>query len=102
MPIAAPGIPPVYWSYLQKGGAYSTRSLQMILQDAKVKAGVRKEGSMHAFRHSFATHLLEGGTDISIIQQLLGHNDIKTTLRYTHVSKITLNKVVSPLDKLKF
>ncbi len=82
------------------GGAYTSRSLNRIMQDAKQKAGIKKEGSIHAFRHSFATHLLEGGTDISIIQKLLGHNDIKTTLRYTHVSKIELQKVQSPLDKL--
>lgn len=84
----------------QHGGAYSARSLQLILKQAKQKAGVKKEGSTHAFRHSFATHLLEGGTDLSIIQKLLGHNDIKTTLRYTHVSKSTLEKIISPLDKL--
>ncbi len=84
----------------QQGGAYSARSLQLIIKQAKGKAGVKKEGSIHAFRHSFATHLLEGGTDLTIIQKLLGHNDIKTTLRYTHVSNATLQKVVSPLDKL--
>jgi site-specific recombinase XerD len=85
----------------QQGGSYSTRSLQLILKKAKQKAGVKKAGSIHAFRHSFATHLLEGGTDLSIIQKLLGHNDIKTTLRYTHVSNATLQKIISPLDKLK-
>jgi integrase/recombinase XerD len=79
---------------------YSTRSLQLMLKDAKQKAGVTKEGSMHALRHSFATHLLEGGTDLTIIQKLLGHNDIKTTLRYTHVSNKLLQNVKSPLDKL--
>lgn len=84
----------------QSGGAYSSRSLNMIMHHAKVKAGVKKEGSIHAFRHSFATHLLEGGTDISIIKQLLGHNDIRTTLRYTHVAITALQKVQSPLDKL--
>ncbi len=83
----------------QTGTQYSTRSLNLIMQQAKQKAGVKKEGSIHAFRHSFATHLLEGGTDISIIQKLLGHNDIKTTLRYTHVAKHLLSKIQSPLDK---
>ncbi len=84
----------------QTGGVYSARSLQKIISEAKTKAGVTKEGSIHALRHSFATHLMEGGTDLSIIQKLLGHNDIKTTLRYTHVSKATIGKVKSPLDKL--
>jgi site-specific recombinase XerD len=86
----------------QTGTQYSTRSLSLVMQQAKLKAGVKKEGSIHAFRHSFATHLLEGGTDITIIQKLLGHNDIKTTLRYTHVSNVMINKVKSPLDKLDF
>ena len=84
----------------QSGNSYTARSLSKIMQSAKQKAGVKKQGSIHAFRHSFATHLLESGTDISIIQKLLGHNDIKTTLRYTHVSKVELQKVKSPLDKL--
>jgi site-specific recombinase XerD len=84
----------------QTGGVYSARSLQKIISEAKTKAGVTKEGSIHALRHSFATHLMEGGTDLSIIQKLLGHNDIKTTLRYTHVSKAAIGKVKSPLDKL--
>jgi integrase/recombinase XerD len=86
----------------QNGGAYSKRSLNLIMQQAKQKAGVQKAGSIHAFRHSFATHLLESGTDISIIQRLLGHNDIHTTLRYTHVANTTLAKVKSPLDDLQF
>jgi integrase/recombinase XerD len=86
----------------QSGGVYSTRSLNLIMQQAKQKAGVKKAGSIHAFRHSFATHLLESGTDISIIQKLLGHNDIHTTLRYTHVANTTISKIKSPLDDLRF
>lgn len=92
--------PKVFLFEGQKGSQYSTRSLNMIMQQAKLRAGVKKEGSIHAFRHSFATHLLEGGTDLSVIQRLLGHNDIKTTLRYTHVSKTMIQKIQSPLDKL--
>lgn len=84
----------------QEGGPYSKRSVQAIVTAAKQKSGVRKEGNVHALRHSFATHLLEGGTDLRIIQTLLGHNDLKTTLRYTHVSTATISKVISPLDKL--
>ena len=64
------------------------------------KAGINKKAGIHSLRHSFATHLLEHGTDISLIQQLLGHNDIKTTLLYTHVSKKELHKVKSPLDRI--
>ncbi|HRH50220.1 MAG TPA: tyrosine-type recombinase/integrase [Panacibacter sp.] len=54
----------------------------------------------HSLRHSYATHLLENGTDITYIQKLLGHNDIKTTLRYTHVSNKDIGKIESPLDKI--
>jgi len=59
-----------------------------------------KNVGIHGLRHSFATHLLEAGTDISFIQELLGHNDLKTTLRYTHVSKQTIKNIQSPLDKI--
>jgi integrase/recombinase XerD len=90
--------------YLFEGAAagqtYSTRSLEEVIQQAKQKAGVIKPGSIHALRHSFATHLLERGTDISMIQKLLGHNDLKTTLRYLHTTNKDLLKIVSPLDSL--
>jgi len=84
------------------GGPYSVRSAQQILQNAKFAAGIHKKGSIHMLRHSYATHLMEGGTDIRIIQELLGHNSIKTTMRYTHVSRKDIGKIVSPLDKLKW
>mgnify|MGYP001195821751 CR=1 FL=1 len=81
---------------------YSTRSLQIVLADAKEKAGVMKPGSVHALRHSFATHLLDKGTDVTMIMKLLGHNSIKTTLRYLHVTNRDLLHVMSPLDDLSF
>lgn len=84
----------------QYGGRYSSRSVQMIFKKALSRAGVNKTVGVHGLRHSFATHLLENGTDIKFIQELLGHNDIKTTLRYTHVSQKSLRKVKSPLDML--
>ncbi len=83
-----------------KGDPYSTRSLQEVLQSAKKKAGVIKPGSIHSLRHSFATHLIEKGTDVTMIQKLLGHNDIKTTLIYLHTSNKNLLKIISPLDDL--
>lgn len=84
----------------QYGGQYSTRSIEEVMKYAKKKAGVKKKGSIHAIRHSFATHLLEAGTDIFTIKELLGHNSIRTTGIYAHVSKKHISKVQSPLDKL--
>jgi integrase/recombinase XerD len=84
----------------EDGGAYSTRSAQQIIKAAKQKLGILKKGSIHMLRHSYATHLLENGTDIRYIQALLGHNDIKTTIRYTHVASKITSKIQSPLDVL--
>jgi site-specific recombinase XerD len=86
----------------QPGTPYSTRSAQEVLKKAKGKAGILKQGSIHMLRHSYATHLLEGGTDIRYIQELLGHNNLQTTMRYTHVSKLQVQKIISPLDKLQW
>jgi integrase/recombinase XerD len=82
------------------GGMYSARSLQQVFKDAKMTAGNNKAGGIHSLRHSYATHLLEQGTDIKIIQELLGHNSLRTTEKYTHVSKKLISKIESPLDKL--
>ncbi len=84
----------------QYGDQYSTRSAQKVFADAMKKAKINKVVGIHGLCHSFATHLLEAGTDISFIQQLLGHKDIKTTLIYTHVSKKTIKNIKSPLDNL--
>ena len=84
-----------------KDSPYSARSLQEVIQAAKKKAGILKPGSIHSLRHSFATHLIEKGTDVTMIQKLLGHNDIKTTLLYLHTSNRDLLKIISPLDDLE-
>jgi site-specific recombinase XerD len=84
------------------GKPYSTRSAQKVLSAAKKRAGIKKGGSIHLLRHSYATHLLEGGTDIRYIQAFLGHNNLGTTMRYTHVSRIKIETIQSPLDKLNW
>ena len=84
----------------QAGGRYSPRSVQEVIQYAKRKSGIKKKGSIHALRHSFATHLFESGTDLISIKELLGHSSLNTTAIYTHVSKKHLSKIQSPLDKL--
>jgi len=83
------------------GSAYSIRSLESIIHSAKEKAGIKKAGSMHMLRHSFATHLLDKGTDVVFIQKLLGHNDIKTTLRYLHVTNKDILNILSPIEDIK-
>lgn len=92
--------PKTYLFEGQYGGQYSVRSIQEILKASKKKAGINKKGSVHSLRHSFATHLLEGGTDILSIKKLLGHQSLRTTMIYTHVSKEHLSKIQSPLDKI--
>jgi len=82
------------------GGPYSVRSLQKVFQSAKLQSGNQKTGGIHSLRHSYATHLMENGTDIRIIQELLGHNSLRTTERYTHVSRKLISKIESPLDRL--
>jgi site-specific recombinase XerD len=76
------------------------RSAQRIFDKAAANAGVKKDVSIHSLRHTFATHLLESGTDIRYIQELLGHTSIKTTERYTHVARRVVLKIASPLDSI--
>ncbi len=80
------------------GNQYSTTSVNQIVKKAAKKAGITKNVSAHALRHCYATHLLENGTDIRVIQELLGHRSIKTTMIYTHVAKKNLLNVTSPFD----
>ncbi len=84
----------------QNGGKYSIRSVQSIFKSAMKKAGITKNIGIHELRHSYATHLLEAGTDIRFIQELLGQNSIKTTQIYTHVSSAAKSNIKSPLDSL--
>ena len=84
----------------QYGGPYSYRSLQQVFRRALKDAGITAPYTLHCLRHSFATHLLEAGTDLRYIQQLLGHNSSKTTEIYTYVSSQALEKIVSPADQL--
>lgn len=80
--------------------ALTSRNIQKIVSKAAKKAGINKEVHCHTLRHSFATHLLEAGTDIRKIQELLGHSDLSTTQIYTHISTEELKKIKSPIDGL--
>jgi integrase/recombinase XerD len=82
------------------GKAYPTRTVQQIFTNAKNKAGIKKEVGIHSLRHSFATHLLDKGTDIKYIKELLGHFNIKTTEIYLHLTKKQLVNIISPFDDL--
>ncbi len=84
----------------QKGGKYSPTSVQSVFKTALKKSGIKKKVTVHSLRHSFATHLLDEGTDIRYIQELLGHKRLETTQIYTHVSSHSINKIKSPADKL--
>ena len=77
---------------------YSSRSAQIILKHTAKKALIKKTITLHTLRHSFATHLLESGTDLRYIQELLGHSSPKTTMIYTHVSNNSLKKIKNPFD----
>jgi integrase/recombinase XerD len=74
--------------------------LQQVLKQALQKTGIKKPVTLHWLRHSYATHLLESGTDLRYIQELLGHNSSKTTEIYTHVSTKSIQQIKSPFDDL--
>jgi integrase/recombinase XerD len=83
-----------------KGEPYDSRSLQKVLKHAVEKAGIEKPVTLHWLRHSYATHLLEGGTDLRYIQEILGHSSSRTTEIYTHVSNLSIQRIKSPFDSL--
>ena len=84
----------------QKAVKYSASSAQSVLKKAVLGSGIGKKVTLHTLRHSFATHLLEGGTDIRYIQELLGHNNPKTTMIYTHVTENSIKNINNPFDDL--
>jgi site-specific recombinase XerD len=83
-----------------RGGELTTATIQKIVKTATKKAGIKKRVHPHTLRHSFATHLLENGVDLKIIQKLLGHSDIKTTQIYTQISHQIIKNVKMPIDSL--
>jgi integrase/recombinase XerD len=83
-----------------KAKPLTTRNIQKIMQGTRRRAGINKKITPHTLRHSFATHLLEQGTDIRVIQAMLGHSSLSTTQVYTHISTEQIKKVTNPLDSL--
>lgn len=79
---------------------YSVRSVQLVFKKAMQAADIKSQGSVHSLRHSFATHLIEAGTDIRVVQELMGHGSVKTTMIYTHITDQMKRKTPSPLDFL--
>lgn len=81
----------------RRGGKLTARTAQKIFETALKKSGIRRQASFHSLRHSFATHLMEDGVNLRFVQELLGHSDIKTTVRYTKVAKGAMARIKSPL-----
>jgi len=93
---------PKYWLFEGRGGEqYAARSLGKVVTNAAHKAGIEKNVTPHTLRHSFATHLMEAGVPLPVIQKLLGHTSIKTTMIYLHISESLVEKTHSPLDEGK-
>lgn len=82
----------------ERGGKLSIRTAQKVFENALRFSGIKKDATFHSLRHSFATHLLENGTDVRYVQELLGHQNIRTTQRYTQVTNPQLKNIKSPLE----
>lgn len=93
---------PQYWLFegQDKKSQYDEKSLASVLKQSLAKSGIQKPVSLHWLRHSYATHLLENGTDLRYIQEILGHSSSRTTEIYTHVSNKSLQRITSPFDNL--
>lgn len=81
----------------ERGGSLTTRTAQKVFENSLKKSGINKEATFHSLRHSFATHLLENGVDVRYVQELLGHQNIRTTQTYTQVTNPRLKNIKSPL-----
>ena len=84
----------------QDGGQYTSKSLQQVFRNAAKKSNINPWATLHTLRHSFATHLIQNGTNLRYVQTLLGHNSSKTTEIYTHILTVSNKQVKSPLDDL--
>ena len=82
----------------ERGGKLTERTAQKVFENALHKANIQKDATFHSLRHSFATHLLENGVDVRYVQELLGHQSIRTTQLYTKVTNPAIMKIKSPLD----
>lgn len=92
---------PSYWLFEgQDGGQYSAKSIQMVFRRSVEKSSANPWATVHTLRHSFATHMLQQGTNLRYVQALLGHESSKTTEIYTHILSISNKNVQSPLDSL--
>jgi len=92
--------PPWLFPQRTKSLPMDTSTAQKIYYVAKARAGITKVGGIHALRHAFTTHLLEGGTDLATLQRLLGHESVTTTMHYVHVARSHVTAQGSPLESL--